>query len=84
MLVRAFDGPDPERRAQARALGREIRQCLETIVPSRRTAVTLHLLGCPVAEISRRLGCSEESADNRVYRGMKDLRDCLEAKGLKP
>ena len=84
MLERASDGPDPERTTQGRALGREIRRCLATIVPSRRTAVTLHLLGCPVPEVSRRLGCSEKSADNRVYRGMKDLRDCLEAKGLRP
>lgn len=84
MLEHESQGPDPERRAVARSLGREIRRCLETIVTSRRTAVTLHLLGCPVPEVARRLGCSEKSADNRVYRGMKDLRDCLEAKGLRP
>jgi RNA polymerase sigma factor (sigma-70 family) len=76
--------PDPERRALATSLGREIRGCLEGIVPPRRSAVTLYLLGCPVPEVSRRLRCSEKSADNRVYRGMKDLRDCLTAKGLKP
>lgn len=76
--------PDPERKTLATSLGREIRRCLEGIVPSRRSAVTLYLLGCPVPEVSRRLRCSEKSADNRVYRGMKDLRDCLTAKGLKP
>jgi len=84
MLENESQWPDPEQRTLARSLGREIRNCLETIVPSRRVAVTLHLLGCPVPEVSRRLGCSEKSADNRVYRGMKDLRDCLEAKGLRP
>ena len=84
MLESESQVPDPERSTMSRALGREIRRCLETIVVSRRVAVTLHLLGCPVPEVSRRLGCSEKSADNRVYRGMKDLRDCLEAKGLKP
>jgi RNA polymerase sigma factor (sigma-70 family) len=84
MLENASPWPDPEQRTLARSLGREIRRCLETIVPSRRVAVTLHLLGCPVPEVSQRLGCSEKSADNRVYRGMKDLRNCLEAKGLKP
>lgn len=84
MLVNKSTGPDPERRTLARSLGREIRRCLETIVPSRRLAVTLHLLGCPVPEVSKRLHCSEKSADNRVYRGMKNLRDCLEAKGLRP
>ena len=84
MLVNESTGPDPERRTLARSLGREIRRCLEDIVPSRRLAVTLHLLGCPVPEVSKRLHCSEKSADNRVYRGMKNLRDCLEAKGLRP
>lgn len=84
MLENAATSPDPEQETLARSLGREIRRCLETIVPSRRLAVTLHLLGCPVPEVSRRLRCSEKSADNRVYRGMKDLRDCLAAKGLQP
>ncbi len=76
--------PDPERRALSRSLGREIRLCLETIVPARRAALTLHLLGCPVPEIAMRLECSEKSADNRLYRGMKNLRDCLTGKGLRP
>jgi len=84
MLINQSTGPDPERKTLARSLGREIRRCLETIVPSRRLAVTLHLLGCSVPEVSKRLLCSEKSADNRVYRGMKNLRDCLEAKGLRP
>ena len=84
MLGKPSNGPDPERSTLARSLGREIRSCLETITPSRRMAVTLHLLGCPVPEVSMRLRCSEKSADNRVYRGMKSLRDCLEAKGLRP
>lgn len=84
MVENESRGPDPERSTLGRSLGREIRRCLEGIVPSRRLAVTLHLLGCPVPEVSRRLGCSEKSADNRVYRGMQNLRDCLEAKGLKP
>jgi RNA polymerase sigma-70 factor (ECF subfamily) len=84
MLENESQWPDPEQRTMARSLGREIRRCLETVVPSRRVAVTLYLLGCPVPEVSQRLGCSEKCADNRIYRGMKDLRNCLEAKGLKP
>ncbi len=84
MLGRTLDVPDPEQETVARSLGTEIRRCLEGIVPSRRVAVTLHLLGCPVPEVARRIGCPEKSADNRVYRGLKNLRECLEAKGLKP
>jgi len=79
-----ISAPDPERGSIGRSLGREIRRCLENIVPSRRTALTLRLLGCPVSEIARRLECPEKSADNRVYRGMKNLRECLAAKGLQP
>jgi RNA polymerase sigma factor (sigma-70 family) len=84
MLRNESARPDPERKALSRSLGREIRRCLETIVPARRAAVTLHLLGCPVPEIAARLDCPEKSADNRLYRGMKNLRDCLAAKGLGP
>lgn len=84
MLGNQSSAPDPERNALSRSLGREIRDCLEDIVPARRAAVTLHLLGCPVPEIAERLDCSEKSADNRLYRGMKNLRDCLTGKGLRP
>ena len=84
MLRNESSEPDPERKALSRSLGREIRHCLEAIVPPRRAAVTLHLLGCPVPEIATRLDCSEKSADNRLYRGMKNLRDCLVGKGLRP
>ena len=84
MLSNESSGPDPERHALSRSLGREIRHCLETIVPPRRAAVTLHLLGCPVSEIATRLDCSEKSADNRLYRGMKNLRECLAGKGIRP
>jgi RNA polymerase sigma-70 factor (ECF subfamily) len=82
--LRHHDRPNPERQAIGRSLGREIRRCLEGLIASRRVAVTLHLLGCTVPEIARRLHCPEKSADNRVYRGMKNLRDCLEARGVTP
>jgi RNA polymerase sigma factor (sigma-70 family) len=84
MVEKQLLAPDPERATMGRSLGQEIRQCLEGIVPARRTAVTLRLLGCPVSEVARRLGCPEKSAENRVWRGMKNLRECLAAKGLKP
>ncbi len=84
MLRNESAAPDPERNAFSRSLGRAIRDCLAAMVPSRRAAVTLHLLGCPVPEIAIRLDCSEKSADNRLYRGMKNLRDCLTGKGLGP
>ncbi len=84
MLGNESAAPDPERNAMSRSLGREIRDCLEKLVPARRAAVTLSLLGCPVREIATRLQIAEKSADNRLYRGMKNLRDCLTGKGLRP
>ncbi len=84
LMRKAQISPNPERESLSRALGREIRSCLDNILPSRREAVTLYLLGCPVPEIAQRLTCREKSADNRVYRGMKDLRQCLLSKGIQP
>ncbi|NOZ94318.1 MAG: RNA polymerase sigma factor [Acidobacteria bacterium] len=84
MQVHIHSAPDPERQAVGRSLGLEIRRCLERMIASRRVAVTLHLLGCAVPEIADRLQCPLKAADNRVYRGMKDLRKCLEAKGMTP
>ena len=77
-------GPDPEREAIGRSLGRQIRRCLERVLVSRRLAVTLHLLGCSIPEIAQRLSCAVKAAENRVYRGMKDLRECLTREGLQP
>jgi len=84
MELHRHDRPDLEREAIGRALGREIRRCLEGLIASRRLAVTLHLLGCTVPEIARRLQCPEKSADTRADRGMKNLRDCLHSRGVTP
>jgi len=84
LLTHEDPGPGPEDLARGRSMGREIRDCLLRIVPSRRLAVTLHLLGCPVSEIAERLSCTYKSAENRVYRGLKNLRSCLEARGWNP
>jgi len=84
MLEEKRLAPNPELETMGRSLGHEIRRCLEGIIPARRVALTLHLLGCPVPEVARRIGCPEKSADNRVYRGLKNLRECLAEKGFKP
>ena len=84
MEAQIHERPDPEQEASGRSLGRAIRDCLDGIVATRRVAVTLRLLGCSLAEIAKRLECPLKSADNRVYRGMTDLRKCLESKGLTP
>ena len=74
--------PDPERTASARQDGRAIRDCLGRLVRPRRLAVTLHLVGHSVPEAARLLGWSPKRAENLVYRGLADLRRCLESAGV--
>lgn len=76
--------PDPERRALGAELGQAIRDCLQRMVRPRRLAVTLHLQGHTVPETATLLGWERKRAENLVYRGLKNLRDCLASMGLKP
>lgn len=82
--------PDNEQSAnpeQIRATGRlqeGLQGCLEDMVENRRTAVVLRLQGHSVPEIGRLMGWTQTRANNLVFRGMSDLRLCLETKGLAP
>ena len=76
--------PAPDAAAHGREIGRVIRDCLALMKEERRTAVTLHLLGHSVPETGRLLGWAGKRAENLVYRGLADLRDCLTGKGLAP
>lgn len=75
---------DPERAAAGRELGRAIQRCLGRLIRPRKVAVTLHLLGHSVPEEARLLGWSVKRVENLVYRGMADLRGCLELAGAAP
>ena len=81
---RASGSPDPEERSEGREIGDAIRDCLGRMVGPRRSAVVLHLQGHSVPEIGRLLGWDAKKADNLVYRGMSDLRECLGSKGVRP
>jgi RNA polymerase sigma-70 factor (ECF subfamily) len=78
----AAESPDPERNAAARETGRAIRDCLGRLVRPRQLAVTLNLQGHSVPEVGKLLGWTTKKAENLVYRGMADLRGCLDAKGV--
>jgi RNA polymerase sigma-70 factor (ECF subfamily) len=80
----AAPAPDPERASAGREVGRAIRDCLGTMVPPRRSAVALNLQGHSVPEIGRLMGWTGKKAENLVYRGLADLRGCLESKGISP
>jgi RNA polymerase sigma-70 factor, ECF subfamily len=73
---------NPEQTTSARQQGRAIRACLARLVRPRRLAVTLHLVGHSVPEAARLLNWSPKRAENLVYRGLADLRRCLEAAGV--
>jgi RNA polymerase sigma-70 factor (ECF subfamily) len=76
--------PDPEEVSAGQEVGRAIRECLAQIVRPRRLAVALHLQGHSVPEIGKLMSWAPKKADNLVYRGLADLRECLILKGVKP
>ena len=75
---------DPERMAAGESMGRAVRDCLSRLAEARKRAVVLRLLGHGVREISSLLDFSYKRAENLVYRGMAQLRSCLEGKGVRP
>jgi RNA polymerase sigma-70 factor (ECF subfamily) len=76
--------PDPERLSAGKQLGRAIRDCLQTLVRPRRLAVVLNLQGHSVPEVGQLLRWTSKRAENLVYRGLADLRHCLEGRGIVP
>jgi RNA polymerase sigma-70 factor (ECF subfamily) len=75
---------DPESSASFRELGDAVRDCLASANRDRRLAVTLYLQGHTVPETARILGWDNKRAENLVYRGLADLRQCLMGKGHRP
>lgn len=65
-------------------LGVGIRDCLGGLAEPRRLAVLLHLEGFRAEEASRVLRWDPKRVQNLTYRGLADLRRCLELKGLSP
>ena len=65
-------------------LGVGIRACLGGLSEPRRLAVLLHLEGFRADEACRVLHWDLKRVQNLTYRGLADLRLCLEQKGLAP
>jgi RNA polymerase sigma-70 factor, ECF subfamily len=84
LLATEVETSNPETQYAGREVGREIRDCLAGMIHPRRRAAALHLQGHSVPEISRLLGWSGKKAENLVYRGLADLRQCLAEKGVTP
>lgn len=75
---------DPERRSASREINDGILDCMERLVRPRRLAVGLYLNGCTVPQAADLLRWTRRKTESLVYRGLADLRRCLEGKGLKP
>lgn len=65
-------------------IGVGIRDCLGGLAEPRRMTVLLHLQGFRAEEASRVLHWDLKRVQNLLYRGLADLRRCLEDKGLVP
>ena len=78
------EAPGPDALARGSQLGEAVVACLGALVPDRRRAVTLNLQGHGVPEIAQLLSIDRKQAENLVYRGLKDLREALGARGLSP
>ena len=76
------DADTPESRVAGRELGAAIASCLRRLLPDRRAAVELHLVGHNVPHVADALGTDRKRAENLVYRGLADLRRALTDAGL--
>jgi RNA polymerase sigma-70 factor (ECF subfamily) len=66
------------------ALGNAMEVSLQRLLPDRRRALTLHLLGYSVPEVAHMLECNAKRADNLIHRGLAQLREFLHEMGLHP
>ncbi|HEY8105239.1 MAG TPA: sigma-70 family RNA polymerase sigma factor [Gemmatimonadales bacterium] len=70
--------------AEAGDLVERVTQAMESLPPSRRPVVRMHLAGYPREEIAELLGWSEAKTRNLLYRGLADLRVALLRQGIGP
>lgn len=80
----ATDEADPEERILLGEMGRDMAACLQQLDQHRRLAIALHLQGLIREEVARALGWTIKQAENRIYRGLGNLRRCLSSKGHSP
>jgi RNA polymerase sigma-70 factor (ECF subfamily) len=75
---------NPYQTTVGQSIATALRDCLSKLTRSRRLGVALHLQGHRVPEIAHLLGWQAKQADNSVYRGLADLRQCLKDRGFEP
>jgi len=80
----ATHSSDPSRAAEGAEVRRALKDCLAGMIENRRLAVILHLQGHSSPSAGRLLGWSTSKTESLVFRGLADLRRCLEGKGVTP
>jgi RNA polymerase sigma factor (sigma-70 family) len=74
--------PDPYEGLARRELGQRIEESLAALAPERQRAVRAHLAGFAVQEIIDMYGWPYQKARNLIARGMADLREELQKRGV--
>lgn len=74
--------PGPERTLSAKTIGQAVLDCLGRMHQARRMAVSLYLRGHAAKESASLMDWSVRRVQNLVFRGLRDLRQCLEEKGV--
>jgi len=84
----ADSAPDPRRRADSGLeddeLAATVHRAIGMLAEARRAVVRMHLAGYERGEIADLLGWSEPKTRNLLYRGLADLREILDAWGVRP
>jgi RNA polymerase sigma factor (sigma-70 family) len=89
-MISLDDEPDgmaaahgPELDLAESELANQVERALQSIQASRRPVVRMHLMGHSREEIARVLGWSESKTRNLLYRGLADVRERLQAEGVR-
>lgn len=75
--------PGPDQTLAESDLAEQVERAIQSIQPSRRPVVRMHLLGHSREEIAQLLGWSDSKTRNLLYRGLADLRERLLAEGVR-
>ena len=75
--------PGPDAALAESELAEQVERAVQSIQPSRRPVVRMHLMGHSREEIARTLGWSESKVRNLLYRGLADVRERLLAEGVR-
>lgn len=73
----------PEQELEQSEMAVQVERAVESIHPTRRPVVRMHLLGHSREEIAQLLGWSEAKTRNLLYRGLADVRENLVAQGVR-